>query len=396
MKYITLVPDGMSDLPLEELDGLTPWQAARTPNWDKLAQDSLVGTVLTVPPGMYPGSDVANMDILGYNPRQYYTGRGPIEAVAMGVPLDPKDAAYRCSLVTTDGTTLIDNSSGHISTAEATVLIELLQQKLGSRMIKFYPGVQYRHIMAWRDGSIDVKTVAAHDAQLKPIADNLPVGTGAELLKQLMFDSLEILDDHPINRKRRDEGKNPGNMIWLWGQGYAPNLPNFFSEHQKQGAVITGVDVIRGLGRAAGMKVIEVPGATGYIDTNYRGKAEYTVDALKNGIDFVYLHIEAPDDSGHEGNIDHKVGSIEDIDKLVIPTLIEGMKKVDHVRLLILPDHATPISLRTHKEGPVPFLLYDSRKPNRESNIPFNEIALEEAKTHIDEGTDLIKLLFEE
>jgi 2,3-bisphosphoglycerate-independent phosphoglycerate mutase len=394
MKYICLVPDGMSDLPLEELDGQTPWQAARTPNWDKLAEDSLVGTVLTVPAGMYPGSDVANMSILGYDPRKYYTGRGPIEAVAMGVPLDAKDAAYRCSLVTCDGETMIDNSSGHISMEEGTELITLIQNKLGSRQIKFYPGVQYRHIMAWRDGAIDVKTVPPHDIQLKPIADFLPQGDGEDILKQLMFDSLELLDNHSINRRRRDEGKLPGNMIWLWGQGYAPNLPNFFREHQKMGAVITAVDVIRGLGRAAGMKVIEVPGATGYIDTNYRGKAEYTVRALNDGMDFVYLHIESPDDSGHEGNIDHKVGSIEDIDKFVIPTLIEGMQKVDHLRLLILPDHATPISLRTHKEGPVPFLLFDSKKPNRSSRIPFNETALEDAKTRIDDGTHLIELLF--
>ncbi len=396
MKYICLVPDGMSDLPLAELDGQTPWQAAKTPNWDKLALDSLVGTVLTVPQGMYPGSDVANMSILGYDPQKYYTGRGPIEAVAMGVPLDAKDAAYRCSLVTCDGETLLDYSSGHISTEEAAQLIAVLQDKLGSRQFKFYPGVQYRHIFAWRDGAIDVKTVPPHDIQQKPIAEYLPQGDGEDTLKELMFDSLELLDNHPVNRKRRDEGKSPGNMIWLWGQGYAPNIPNFFQLHQKQGAVITAVDVVRGLGRASGLKVIEVPGATGYIDTNYRGKAEYAVRALKDGLDFVYLHIESPDESGHEGDIDHKIGSIQDIDKYVIPRLIDGLQKFDHLRLLILPDHATPIALKTHKEGPVPFLLYDSTTPNRSSNIPFNETALEEAKTRIDDGTDLIKLLFQE
>jgi 2,3-bisphosphoglycerate-independent phosphoglycerate mutase len=210
-----------------------------------------------------------------------------------------------------------------------------------------------------------------------------------------MFDSLEILDNHPVNRRRRDEGKKPGNMIWLWGQGYAPNIPNFFRLHQKQGAVITAVDVVRGLGRAAGMKVIEVPGATGYIDTNYCGKAEYAVRALKDGMDFVYIHVEAPDESGHEGDIDHKIGAIQDIDAYVIPALLEGMQKIDHLRLLILPDHATPVSLKTHKEGPVPFLLFDSSKPNHSSNIPFNETALEEARTYVDDATDLIELLFQ-
>jgi 2,3-bisphosphoglycerate-independent phosphoglycerate mutase len=396
MKYICLVPDGMSDLPTPELDGLTPWQAARTPNLDKLALDSLVGTVLTVPQGMYPGSDVANMSILGYDPKKYYTGRGPIEAAAMGIPLDPKDVAYRCSLVATDGETLLDYSSGHISTEEATELIEVIEQKLGSRKFKFYPGVQYRHIMSWKDGSVDVKTVPPHDIQDQAIDAHLPQGDGEDELRRLIYDSLELLDNHPVNRRRRDQGKQPGNMIWLWGQGYTPNIPDFFRLRQKQGAVITAVDVVRGLGRAAGLKVIEVPGATGYIDTNYRGKAEYAVRALKDGIDFVYIHIEAPDESGHEGSIEHKIGSIEDIDKYVVPTLLDGMQKLDHLRLVILPDHATPVSLKTHLEGPVPFLLFDSRKSNRASNVPFNETALEDAKTRIDEGPDLISLLFEE
>lgn len=394
MKYILLVPDGMADLPLAELDGQTPWQAAKTPNWDKLAKDSLVGSVLTVPAGMYPGSDVANMSILGYDPRKYYTGRGPIEAVAMGVPLDAKDAAYRCSLVTCDGETLIDYSSGHISTEESRPLIELIGEKLGGRQFRFFPGVGYRHIMAWRDGAVDVKTTPPHDIQGQKIAEYLPVGERDGILHQLMFDSLEILDNHPVNQRRRDEGKNPGNMIWLWGQGYAPDLPGFFREFGKTGAVISAVDVVRGLGRAAGLKIINVPGATGYIDTNYAGKAAYAVDALKDGADFVYVHIEAPDESGHEGNIDHKIGAIQDIDQLVVGPMVEAMRKVDDMRLLIVPDHATPIALKTHNEGPVPFLLYDSTTPNRQSNVPFDERAVEEARTQVEDGTELIRMLF--
>lgn len=393
MKYIFLVPDGMSDLPLAELDGQTPMQAARTPNFDKLQEDALVGAVLTVPAGMYPGSDAANMSLMGYDPRKYYTGRGPIEAVAMGVPLDAHDVAYRCSLVTSDGETMIDYSSGHIPTEESRELIEMIGKKLGGNAFSFYPGVSYRHIMAWRSGKAEVKTTPPHDFVGQPLAAYWPEGDGAERLKQLMYDSHEILNDHPVNRRRRDEGKNPGNMIWLWGQGYAPNMPSFLATHGRTGAVITAVDVVRGLGRATGMEIVNVPGATGYIDTNYAGKAAYALDVLDRH-DFVYVHVESPDESGHEGNIDHKVRSIEDIDKKVLGPILEGMKKKSDFRLLIAPDHATPIALRTHKEGPVPFLLYDSSKPNRQSHFPFDERAIEEATTQVEDGTQLIKMLF--
>ncbi len=393
MKYIMLVPDGMADLPMADLDGQTPMQAARTPNFDALAEVSLVGSVLTVPPGMYPGSDVANMDLLGYDPRKYYTGRGPIEAVAMGVPLDTGDVAFRCSLVSSDGTTLFDNSAGHISTEESRPLIELLNQKLGTDKRRFFPGVQYRHIMAEKGGSIDLLTIPPHDFVGKPLAGHWPEGAGAERLKQLMYDSLEILDNNTINIKRREEGKEPGNMIWLWGQGYAPNLPNFLQTYGKVGGVISAVDVVRGLGRATGLKIIDVPGATGYIDTDYAAKANYALAALDN-LDFVYVHVEAPDESGHEGNLDHKMQAIEDTDKKLLGTLREGMTTRGPYRLVIVPDHKTPIALRTHEEGPVPFLLYDSENPHTASHFPFDERAVTEAKTQIDDGTRLIRMLF--
>ena len=341
MKYIMLVPDGMADLPMAELDGQTPMQAARTPNFDALAEQSLVGAVLTVPPGMYPGSDVANMSLLGYDPRKYYTGRGPIEAVAMGVPLDTGDVAYRCSLVSSDGETMLDYSSGHISTEESRPLIELIDKKLGGSKLNFYPGVQYRHIMAWRGGAVEVKTTPPHDIAGQPLAPYWPEGDGADKLKRWMYDSLEILDDHPINRQRREEGKMPGNMIWLWGQGYAPSLPNFLNTFGKTGAIITAVDVVRGLGRATGLDIINVPGATGYIDTDYAAKARYALAALDTH-DFVYVHVESPDESGHEGNLEHKLRSIEDIDNKVVGTLREGMAKRGDYRLLIVPDHKTP------------------------------------------------------
>ena len=394
MKYIMLVPDGMADLPMEELDGQTPMMVAKTPNFDALAEISLVGSVLTVPPGMYPGSDVANMDLLGYDPRRYYTGRGPIEALAMGVPMDSGDVAYRCSLVSSDGTTLFDNSAGHISTDEARPLIELLDLKLGSDKRKFFPGVQYRHIMAEKGGSIDLQTIPPHDFVGQPLADHWPEGSGAERLKQLMYDTLELLDGHPINIKRREEGKEPGNMVWLWGQGFAPSLPNFLQTYGKVGGVISAVDVMRGLGRATGLKIIDVPGATGYIDTDYTAKASYALAALDT-LDFVYIHVEAPDESGHEGNLDHKIQAIEDIDKKLLGTLRQGMAKRDNYRLVIVPDHKTPISLRTHEEGMVPFLLYDSEKPHTASHFPFDERAVTEAKTQIEDGTRLIRLLFD-
>ena len=393
MKYIMLVPDGMADLPMAELDGQTPMQAARTPNFDALAEMSLVGSVLTVPPGMYPGSDVANMDLLGYDPRKYYTGRGPIEALAMRVPMDAGDVAYRCSLVSSDGTILIDNSAGHITTEEARPLIELINQKLGGDKRRFYTGVQYRHIMAEKGGSVDLQTIPPHDFVGKPLAGHWPEGAGAERLKQLMYDSLELLNDHPINVKRREEGKEPGNMIWLWGQGFAPSLPNFLGTFGKTGGVISAVDVVRGLGRATGLKVIDVPGATGYIDTDYTAKANYALAALDT-LDFVYVHVESPDESGHEGNLDQKLRAIEDIDKKLLAVLRQGMAKRDNYRLVIVPDHKTPISLRTHEEGPVPFLLYDSQKPHTASHFPFDERAVSEAKTQIEDGTRLIRMLF--
>ena len=395
MKYILLVPDGAADDPLPELDGRTPLEAARTPNLDRLANKGRVGSVLTVPEGMYPGSDVANLALMGYDPAVYYTGRGPIEAAALDVPLDKHDVAMRCSLVSTDGTTLLDYSSGHVSTEEARVLIALAQEKFGSRRFTFFPGVQYRHILRWTDGKLDLKTTPPHDIQGKPLTPYLPTGDGEDALRRMIFDSLELFDDHPVNRRRRDEGKAAANTLWPWGQGRATVLPSFFKERGLTGAVITAVDLVRGLGKCAGMRVIDVPGATGYIDTNYRGKAEYGLQALDNGADFLYLHIESPDESGHEGNIDHKVRSIEDIDRLTLGPLLDGLRERKMpFRLMVVPDHATPIALRTHRSGPVPFLLYDSENPRKNPpTLPYDERALEETRLIVEEGNRLIDLL---
>ena len=399
MKYVFLVPDGAADDPLPELDGKTPLEAARLPNLQALARKGRVGSALTVPEGMYPGSDVANMALLGYDPKRYYTGRGPLEAAALQIPLETRDVAFRCSLVSTDGETLLDYSSGHISTEEAAPLIALANEKLGSRRFALFPGVSYRHILRWADGETDLRTTPPHDIQNKSLAPYLPTGAGEDALRSLIFDSLELLDNHPINRRRRDAGKPVANTLWPWGQGFATTLPSFFSTQGITGAMITAVDLLRGLARCAGLRIVDVPGATGYIDTNYRGKAQYALQTLFEGnADFVFLHVESPDESGHEGNLEHKLQSLEDIDRLVVGTLLEGFAaRKAAFRLLVAPDHATPIALRTHRPGPVPFLLYDSQNVSPRgasgAGLPYHEGALRETNLLVEEGHRLIDLL---
>jgi len=392
-KYILLVPDGMGDRPLPELDGKTPMQVAKKPNMDWLAANGRVGAVNTIPPGMDPGSDVAAMSILGYDPRKYYTGRAPIEAASMQIPLDPKDVAFRCNLVTSDGETMIDYSAGHVTTEEARELIGYVNDKLHTRMISFYPGVSYRHIMVWRDASPEVKTTPPHDILGKGIGEYLPVGDGDGALRRLMFDSLELLDNHPINQRRRDEGKSPANMIWLWGQGRALSVPSFFSKTGLTGGVISAVDLLKGLGRATGMAVPDVPGVTGFLDTNFEGKAQHALDVLKDR-DFVLVHAEAPDEAGHIGSIDKKIEAIELIDRRVLGPLMEGLKGVERFRILVMPDHVTPISIRTHASDTIPFLIYSSFEPN-ETNLPFDERAVEETRLRVEEGFRLIELLLQ-
>lgn len=393
VKYILLIPDGMADRPIPELDGKTPMQVARKPNMDWLAAKGQVGVVNTIPEGMEPGSDVAAMSLLGYDPRKFYTGRGPIEAASMEIPLDKKDVAFRCNLVSSDGTIMIDYSGGHVSTEEARELITYVNEKLGTRKIQFYPGVSYRHIMVWRDGSADVKTEPPHNIIGKPIKNYFPLGDGDDMLRGLIFDSLEILDDHPINRRRRDEGKNPANMIWPWGQGRALDMPNFLAKTGHTGAVVAAVDLLKGLGRAVGLKVVNVPGATGYLDTNFKGKGIAAVEALRDR-DFVLVHVEAPDEAAHLGDIDKKIEAIENVDKLLLGALLDGLKNFERYRILVTPDHATPIETKTHSTDQVPFTLFSSFEPGG-TNLPFDERAVPEAKLRVEEGFNLIDLLFE-
>ena len=392
-RYIILVPDGMGDRPLPELDGKTPMQVAKKPNMDWLAANGRVGAVNTIPTGMDPGSDVAALSLLGYDPHEYYSGRAPIEAASMQIPLDPKDVAFRCNLVTSDGETMDDYSAGHVTTEEARELITFVNEKLHTRMISFFPGVSYRHIMVWRDASPDVKTTPPHDILGKAIAEYLPIGDGESVLRGMMFDSLELLDNHPINERRRAEGKNPANMIWLWGQGRALSVPSFFSKTGLTGGVISAVDLLKGLGRATGMAVPDVPGVTGFLDTNFEGKAQYALDVLKDH-DFVLIHAEAPDEAGHIGSLEKKIEAIELIDRRLLGPLMEGLKEVKRFRIMILPDHVTPISIRTHASDPVPFTLYSSFEPC-ETNLPFDERAVEETKLRVEEGYRLIELLLE-
>lgn len=391
MKHILIVPDGMADEPIESLDGQTPKQVSRTPAMDGLAQQGVVGIVNVTPPDMYPGSDAANMALLGYDPVKYYTGRGPVEAAAMQIPMDDKDVAFRCSLVSTDGERLTDYSAGHIDTEDARGLIELAQ-KLCTRQQRLFPGVSYRHILLWNDGPLDLQTHAPHENMDRRLEDILPTGDAESKLRSFIWNSLELLDSHPYNKRRRNEGLPPANLLWPWGQGRAPALPSFFKLRKKSGAVISGVDVVRGLGRLSGLEVVHVPGATGYFDTDYYAKARYALTALERH-DFVWVHVESPDEAGHAGSIDEKIKAIESIDQLVVQTMLDGLKKLDDFRMLIVPDHATPIATRGHKTGPVPYLLFDSKGGSRKNNIPFDERAVQERVPYVEEGYRLIEQL---
>jgi len=395
MKYVLIVPDGAADWPVPELDNRTPLEAARTPNLDRLASEGRVGTAAVIPAGMEPGSDVGNMALLGYNPREYYSGRGPIEAMAMGLPLGPRDVAFRCNLVSTDGEKMLDHSGGNLSTEDARVLFEVVESKLGGHGIAFYPGVGYRGIMAWQDGPLEVRCQAPHNVLDQPFEEVMPQGDRDSRLRQLIWDSLDLLDGHPLNRRAREEGRPPANAIWPWGQGRPPRLPAFAVTRGKTGCVITAVDLIRGLGVAAGLKVVNVPGATGYLDTDYRAKAEYAVRALHE-LDFAMVHIEAPDECGHRGNYEGKVEAIERIDSDVVGPIVEGLAKLDDARVLVMPDHPTPIALRTHCMDPVPFVLWASDGSARSGKrARFTEAsAVEDGVEQLDEGYRTIDLLF--
>jgi len=378
MKYLVIIGDGMADRPLEELSGKTPLQKAFKPNMDKLAKEGILGKIRTVPPGYHPGSDIANLSILGYDPRVFYSGRAPLEAASIGIILKDDDIAYRCNLITLrydkdrSKVFMEDYSGGHVSTEEATVLINEINSRLGTGQITFFPGVSYRHIMVWSSGLSDIECTPPHDIIGKNIADYLPVGAGEEVLREIMFKASEILEGHPINRERMRRGDNPANSIWFWGQGKKLNLPTFRQKYSIDGALVSAVDLMRGLAIGAGFEILDVPGITGYLDTNYVGKAEAALKALER-VDIAYIHVEAPDEAGHSGICSNKIKAIEDLDNLVVGTVLRGMEAFGEYRILILPDHATPLAMRTHSEEPVPFVIYDSRVKRNNENVIYDE-----------------------
>ncbi len=361
MKYVVLLGDGMADQKLEQLGGKTPLQAAKTPHMDFIAQRGQFGLARTVPAGLPPGSDVANLSVFGYDPRTCYTGRSPLEAVSMGVDLGADDVAFRVNLVTLlpQRTQLVmqDYSAGHITSAEGKELVDDLQKTFGNEQFQFFPGVGYRHLMVWRNGRDRLATTPPHDITGKNILDYMPKGEGQEELANLLNSSQMLFSQHPVNKKRKENGQLPANSIWLWGHGKSPRIESYQNKFGLTGAVISAVDLIKGIGVCAGLDIINVEGATGYIDTNYKGKADAALAALETR-DFVYLHVEAPDEAGHSGNLEHKIQAIEDFDAQVVGPVLEGMKKFGEYRVLCMPDHPTPLSLMTHTSDPVPFVLY--------------------------------------
>ena len=374
----------MADRPQAQLGGKTCLQAAKTPNLDRLATLGEVGMVHTVPDGFPPGSDVANLSVMGYDPRKYFTGRSPLEAASIGVELAPDDIAFRCNLVTlrvisskSSATgrrraTMEDFSAGHITTQEARLLIEEIDAKLGNDRIRFYPGVSYRHLMVWKGGKDKIECTPPHDIQDKDIQDYLPCGEGDDIIRELMESSLELLPAHPVNKARQENGKRQANSIWLWGQGRRPSMPTFREKYGLEGSMISAVDLTKGLGIYAGFDVINVPGATGWLDTNYVGKAEHALWALRTK-DIVYLHVEAPDEAGHTGDLKNKLRALEDFDEFIVGNIVHGMKQFDEYRILALPDHPTPVELRTHTADPVPFVIYDNTKERIGGPVTYDE-----------------------
>ena len=408
MKYIILVGDGMAGLPLKELDGKTTLAHAKTPNMDYMARHGRLGLAHMVPKGMSPGSDVANLSVLGYDPKKYYTGRAPLEAASIGVELGPDDVAYRCNLVTirmhersSDGRAVCrkcymeDFSAGHISTAEAGRLIGALNTELGSSEISFHKGVSYRHLMVWKNGEDRLECVPPHDITGREVMDKMPVGEGADVVVRLMRSSIDVLENHEVNQARVAAGKLPANCIWLWGQGKRPRLPKFKERYGLNGAMISAVDLMKGIGRLLGFRLIDVPGATGYIDTNYKGKAEAALAALADS-DIVYVHVEAPDEAGHGGKLDHKITAIEDFDQKVVGTVMEGLKGRTDCRVLVLPDHPTPISVKSHTSDPVPFVLWEpGRERAGDASLCYDEECASKSSLVFEDGYKLMDYLID-
>lgn len=400
MKYVVILGDGMADEPIESLGNKTILQAADTPFLDMLSKKSEIGMVHTVPDGMAPGSDTANLSVLGYDPKIYYSGRSPLEALSIGVPMTDTDIALRCNIVTIseeegvpyEEQTIIDHSSSEISTEDCGILLEAVRKKLENNIFKFYLGTSYRHCTIWHNGSV-VKLTPPHDVLGQKVGPNLPE---TESLREMMKKSYEILKNHPLNIERKKKGLNPANSCWFWGAGTKPALSSFEEKTGKKGVMISAVDLLKGIAVGAGMDNIIVPGADGTLHTNYEGKANAAIKALtEDGYDFAYIHVEAPDEMGHQGSVERKIKAVENLDGRVIKTVVEGLKKSgEPFRVIVTPDHPTPIRLRTHVAKPVPYLLYDSTE-ELDRTWNYNEAEAEASKNYVANGHQLIDKLFE-
>lgn len=399
MKYIVVLCDGMADYPLTELGNKTPVQYARTPYIDMLAKKSLLGTVKTVPEGMNPGSDTANLSVMGYNPEEFYTGRSPFEAVSMGIDIEGCDMTLRCNLVTLTeeenyfDKVITDHSSDEISSKEGKILIDAVNKAFEGRGIEFYPGVSYRNLAVIRKCNDEFKLTPPHDILGRKIDDYLYRTPANNKLIDIMKESFDILNNHEVNVKRREKGLKPANSLWFWGEGRKPGVPSFKEKYGIDGSVISAVDLIKGIGICAGFKVIEVEGATGNVHTNFKGKAEAAYNELKSGQDFVFVHLEAPDEAGHRSEIENKVKSAEEIDEKIIGYLYDKLiADGESFKLMVLPDHPTPIVLRTHTGEPVPYMIYDSSSDISDENAVFDEFYPAEKGTYIENGHKLMDL----
>lgn len=398
MKYIVVLGDGMADYAVDEFGGQTILDIADKPNIDYMSEHGELGMVKTVQDGMKPGSDVANLAVMGYDSKKYYSGRSPLEAASIGVKLRDNDITFRCNLVTLsdeenyEDKTMLDYSAGEISTAEAHELIKAVADAFNTDVIKYYGGVSYRHLLVWEGGSKNVTLTPPHDISDKKITEYLPKGDNAEALLDMMKKSVEILKNHPVNKARVAAGKNPATSIWLWGEGSKPQLDTFESKFGKKASVISAVDLIKGIAKLADMNSIDVEGATGNYDTNFDGKARAALDALENGSDFVYIHMEAPDECGHQGNAANKKLSVELIDEKVVGFLRAQLeaKGIDY-KMLIMPDHPTPIKLKTHVSDPVPYVIFDSTKTDGGSGLAYNEKNGEKTGVYIEKGYTLME-----
>lgn len=397
MKYVVLLCDGMADYPCDELGGVTPMAATKKTNMNRLAQHSTVGLVKTVADHQTPGSDVANLSVMGYDPDKYYAGRSPLEAASMGIDLKTTDVAMRCNLVTLSNETnyadktMVDYCGGDISTEEAAELIQTLGEYFNNETFTLYAGVSYRHCLVWTNGLDDILPLTPpHDISGKVIGSYLPSNPNATPLLDMMRKSYDVLMNHPVNQKRVAQGLHPANSMWFWGNGRYKPLDSFQEKFGLKGAVISAVDLIKGIGKLTGMDVIDVPGATGYIDTNFEGKATAAIDALKNH-NFLYLHVEAPDECGHRGETENKVRSIELIDEKILAPLLATLERYDDYKVMILPDHPTPLSLKTHTRDAVPFLIYQKSRQT-ESPFSFDEEGAKKSGVFVEHGPDIMSL----